>query len=869
MHAGGRPSTSSSPFAGENGYDDNDEHASKGEVVECGDDEALEAKGPVLDDTLDANLDFVGVVPLEWQSGDRMEQEPLDTFWSLPALNRLVYDKLPCPELSFHVVANLVKALPRQGHHFFFDWYFTSIKLLEHLRNEGQGGTGTYVSNRMNFPGNLSLPTPEPCNLSPAKNPTATTTRVLTQGALALSPLSPLPSPADLTKTPTGHNTPLALKDLLGFETVDRRYRKPNSTFAQIAFHFSCCKVVNPEMESSSNGQESFPLAALRVQKAEGIWQGSKSRWTGLCPCMFVSVEKQIVKGSDVDATKPGQTTQTDRFSCLISKQHNVLSNGHMKDISETMQKIALNAAMDKEMAHKKHANEEKVAIPASSVDRTKPVTELGSMPVHIEQRSALPEHLHSVADHKNLFDRSGRTISHRIIDHLSAQHDHYLSSGAIMGVSVVEGRQAFAAKKETYFVVKDRFLPAGSTPSKVSKTRATASSQKSGAHWVPRWLKDAKSHQEGAICSPSLPFGSAEDCALETLNHLKGLGSEEESSLLQADSYESSDTFSISSHSPWLNDQPKPAALSNASVDLEAKAKPWALTEDHAFIPTFGYKSGIEGYKKSKREHTKALLQSYHGTCMPNPLFVTYDELDADASIPSTEADIVNDYQKPVVSSVAHDCITNCSQMTKAFAHKQVMIHHHSKSDTEIKHAGQEVNSSCRTNKSLIKASKDDTLPIFRSKTDRIMLPSRIYPNSNQESAHSSTLAFNSWHEKRNISTLMPIKTAHQVKSDRIRLPSWPTRSSNVDQEVNQSSAQAKEQVKGRSLTMEKKTQDPVVDFTDAMLDFILQNHLCSSKELEELLQCFLSINHVEHHDVIVQAFTEVWERVVIGKAV
>ncbi|MCO5608250.1 hypothetical protein L7F22_062456 [Adiantum nelumboides] len=96
MHAGGRPSTSSSPFAGENGDDDNDEHASEGEGVECGDDEALEAEGPVLDDTPDADLNFVGVVPPEW--------------------------------------------------------YFTSVKLLEHLRNEGQGGIGTYVSNRKNFP---------------------------------------------------------------------------------------------------------------------------------------------------------------------------------------------------------------------------------------------------------------------------------------------------------------------------------------------------------------------------------------------------------------------------------------------------------------------------------------------------------------------------------------------------------------------------------------------------------------------------------------------------------------------------------------------------------------------------------------------
>ncbi|MCO5608979.1 hypothetical protein L7F22_063198 [Adiantum nelumboides] len=277
MH-GKEQCTNPSPEYRENGDDDNDEHASEGEGVECGDDEALEAEGPVLDDTPDADLNFVDVVPPEWQSGDRMEQEPLDTFWSLPAFNELVgldlghtpreftefhlwlmlfpldlvdhiihetnmyanlqremcqnshesmrrwvpldrhsflrfmgmalgmplhympskthywkddmmgslhfpnfgekmshtsfqqikrflhlrdnaqrsprvYDKVPCPELSFHVVANLVKALPRQGHHVFFDRYFTSVKLLEHLPNERQGGTGTYVSNRKNFPG--------------------------------------------------------------------------------------------------------------------------------------------------------------------------------------------------------------------------------------------------------------------------------------------------------------------------------------------------------------------------------------------------------------------------------------------------------------------------------------------------------------------------------------------------------------------------------------------------------------------------------------------------------------------------------------------------------------------------------------------
>ncbi|MCO5573528.1 hypothetical protein L7F22_027299 [Adiantum nelumboides] len=57
------------------------------------------------------------------------------------------YDKLPCPKLSFHAVAGLVSSLERKGHHVFFDRFFTSVKLLENLLSEGQGGTGTYVAN--------------------------------------------------------------------------------------------------------------------------------------------------------------------------------------------------------------------------------------------------------------------------------------------------------------------------------------------------------------------------------------------------------------------------------------------------------------------------------------------------------------------------------------------------------------------------------------------------------------------------------------------------------------------------------------------------------------------------------------------------
>ncbi|MCO5554495.1 hypothetical protein L7F22_008024 [Adiantum nelumboides] len=63
-----------------------------------------------------------------------------------------IYDKLPCPKLSFHAVTGLVNSLERKGHHVFFDRFFTSVKLLEHLLSESQGGIGTYVANQKYFP---------------------------------------------------------------------------------------------------------------------------------------------------------------------------------------------------------------------------------------------------------------------------------------------------------------------------------------------------------------------------------------------------------------------------------------------------------------------------------------------------------------------------------------------------------------------------------------------------------------------------------------------------------------------------------------------------------------------------------------------
>ncbi|XP_044470623.1 transcription repressor OFP7-like [Mangifera indica] len=62
-------------------------------------------------------------------------------------------------------------------------------------------------------------------------------------------------------------------------------------------------------------------------------------------------------------------------------------------------------------------------------------------------------------------------------------------------------------------------------------------------------------------------------------------------------------------------------------------------------------------------------------------------------------------------------------------------------------------------------------------------------------------------------------------------------------------------------SFAVVKKSEDPYEDFKGSMLEMILEKQMFEEHELEELLHCFLSLNSRQHHRVIVEAFTEIWE--------
>ncbi|XP_065847641.1 transcription repressor OFP7-like [Euphorbia lathyris] len=62
-------------------------------------------------------------------------------------------------------------------------------------------------------------------------------------------------------------------------------------------------------------------------------------------------------------------------------------------------------------------------------------------------------------------------------------------------------------------------------------------------------------------------------------------------------------------------------------------------------------------------------------------------------------------------------------------------------------------------------------------------------------------------------------------------------------------------------SVAVVKKSEDPYEDFKRSMLEMILEKQMFEGKDLEELLQCFLTLNSRKYHEVIVKAFSEIWE--------
>ncbi|KAF3321840.1 Transcription repressor OFP3 [Carex littledalei] len=64
-------------------------------------------------------------------------------------------------------------------------------------------------------------------------------------------------------------------------------------------------------------------------------------------------------------------------------------------------------------------------------------------------------------------------------------------------------------------------------------------------------------------------------------------------------------------------------------------------------------------------------------------------------------------------------------------------------------------------------------------------------------------------------------------------------------------------------SLAVMKYSSDPQRDFMESMIEMIIANNMRSSNDLEDLLACYLSLNSVDYHSVIVKVFKQVCDAI------
>ncbi|KVI11604.1 transcription repressor OFP8-like [Cynara cardunculus var. scolymus] len=62
-------------------------------------------------------------------------------------------------------------------------------------------------------------------------------------------------------------------------------------------------------------------------------------------------------------------------------------------------------------------------------------------------------------------------------------------------------------------------------------------------------------------------------------------------------------------------------------------------------------------------------------------------------------------------------------------------------------------------------------------------------------------------------------------------------------------------------SFAVVKKSSNPHEDFRVSMVEMIVEKQIFGEEDLQNLLQCFISLNSEEHHRVIFEVFTEIWE--------
>ncbi|KAG9455186.1 hypothetical protein H6P81_008090 [Aristolochia fimbriata] len=117
---------------------------------------------------------------------------------------------------------------------------------------------------------------------------------------------------------------------------------------------------------------------------------------------------------------------------------------------------------------------------------------------------------------------------------------------------------------------------------------------------------------------------------------------------------------------------------------------------------------------------------------------------------------------------------------------------------------------------------------------------------------------------DKSSSGTTTPVRRSISPASHGLRIRTYsnsPRLASKKIQAYNRRGATAaRKKSLTESFAVVKSSFDPQKDFRDSMVEMIVENNIRNSKDLEELLACYLSLNSNEYHDVIVKVFEQIW---------
>ncbi|VVB12802.1 unnamed protein product [Arabis nemorensis] len=99
--------------------------------------------------------------------------------------------------------------------------------------------------------------------------------------------------------------------------------------------------------------------------------------------------------------------------------------------------------------------------------------------------------------------------------------------------------------------------------------------------------------------------------------------------------------------------------------------------------------------------------------------------------------------------------------------------------------------------------------------------------------------------------------KTAVSSPAGRVRLR---LRSPRISTRKSVSSGARGNGSSRRSRAVVKASFDPKKDFKESMEEMIAENNIRASKDLEELLACYLCLNSEEYHHIIINVFKQIW---------